>query len=80
MHAGLLKCACPLYVGLLVEAGLDFDQCDDLLAGLGRVDQRVDDRRVARRAVQSLLDRQHIWVGGGLLDEALHLVENESYG
>ena len=72
VHARLLQCARPLDVGLFVEARLDLDERDDLLAGLGGVDERVDDRGVAGRAVQRLLDRQHVRVGGGLLDEALH--------
>ncbi|MEY9487737.1 hypothetical protein RKD26_003531 [Streptomyces calvus] len=42
--AGLLQLARPLDVGVLVEAGLDLDQDEDLLAGLGGVDERVDDR------------------------------------
>ena len=72
VHAGLFQCAGPLDVGLLVEARLDLDQRDDLLARLGGVDQRVDDRRVTRCAVQRLLDRQHVRIGRGLFDEALH--------
>ena len=70
--AGLLELACPADVGLLVEARLDLDDHQHLLAGLGGVDEGVDDRGVARRAVERLLDRQHVRVGGGLLDEALH--------
>jgi len=35
----------------LVEPRRDLDDHDDLLAGLGRVDERVDDRGVAGRAV-----------------------------
>ena len=58
--------------GLLVEARLDLDEHHHLLAGLGGVDERVDDRRVAGGAVQRLLDGQHVRVGGGLLDEPLH--------
>ena len=72
VHARLLQRARPGDVGLLVEPRLDLDQRDDLLAGLGRVDQRVDDRRVAGGAVQRLLDREHLRVGRGLLDEPLH--------
>ncbi len=72
VHAGLLQLARPADVGLLVEAGLDLHQRHDLLAGLGGVDQRVDDRGVAGRAVERLLDRQHVRVGRGLLDEPLH--------
>ena len=70
--AGPLQRPGPLDVRLLVEARLDLDQGHDLLAGLGGVDQRVDDRGVTGRAVERLLDRQHVRVGGGLLDEALH--------
>ena len=72
VHAGLFQCARPLDVGLLVEARLDLDQRDDLLARLRRVDQRVDDRRVTGGPVQRLLDRQHVRIRRGLLDEALH--------
>ena len=70
--AGPLQGARPADVGHLVEAGLHLDQHHHLLAGGGRVDQRVDDRRVAAGAVERLLDGQHVRVGGGLLDEALH--------
>ena len=70
--AGLLELAGPADVGLLVEAGLDLDDHQHLLAGLGGVDERVDDRGVAGGAVERLLDRQHVRVGGGLLDEPLH--------
>ena len=70
--AGLLELAGPADVGLLVEAGLDLDDHQHLLAGLGGVDEGVDDRGVARGAVERLLDRQHVRVGGGLLDEPLH--------
>src|SRR5690625_5846985 len=47
-------------VGLLVEAGLDLDDGEHLLAGLGRVDEGVDDRGVAGGAVERLLDREHV--------------------
>ena len=69
---GLLELAGPADVGRLVEAGLDLDQCQHLLAGLGGVDEGVDDRRVARCAVEGLLDRQDVRVGGRLLEEPLH--------
>ena len=57
---------------LLVEARLDLDEGEHLLAGLGRVDQRLDDRAVAAGAVERLLDGEHVRVGGGLLEERLH--------
>ena len=70
--AGLLELAGPADVGRLVEARLDLDQRQHLLARLGGVDEGVDDRGVAGRAVERLLDGQHVRVGGGLLEEALH--------
>ncbi|MDQ0991688.1 hypothetical protein QFZ74_002916 [Streptomyces sp. V3I7] len=72
MAAGLLQLARPLDVGVFVEAGLDLDQDEDLLAGLGGLDEGVDYRRGLRGAVQGLLDRQYVRVGGGLLQEGLH--------
>ncbi len=69
--AGALELARPDDVRLLVEAGLDLDQDDDLLAALGGPDQRLHDRRVARRPVQRLLDGQDVGVVGGLGDEPL---------
>ena len=42
--AGALKRARPDDVRCLVEASLELDQDDDLLAGFGRLDERADDR------------------------------------
>ena len=53
------------------KRALQLDQRDRLLAALGRVDQRRHQRRVVARAVDGLLDREHVRVGDGLLDEAL---------
>ena len=72
VHAGLLELARPGDVRLLVEPRLDLDEREHLLAGLGRVDERLDDGAVARRAVERLLDGEHVGVGGGLLEEGLH--------
>ncbi len=72
VHAGLLKFAGPRDVALLVEPRLDLDQREHLLAVARRLDQGVDDGRVARGAVQRLLDGQHLGVGGGLRQEGLH--------
>jgi hypothetical protein len=44
LHAGALEVARPADVGLLVEARLQLDQRGDRLAGLRRLDQRLDDR------------------------------------
>ena len=64
MGAGALELARPDDVRLLVEAGLDLDEDDDLLAPLGGPDERLDDRRIARRPVQRHLDGQHVGVVG----------------
>ncbi len=71
VHAGLLQRLRPVDVHALVEARLQLDQRDRLLAALGGVDQRRHQRRVVARAVDGLLDREHVRVGDGLLDEAL---------
>ena len=71
VHARALQRPGPADVGPLVEAGLDLDHGDDLLAGLGGVDEGLDDRGVAGRPVQRLLDREDLRVGRRLLDEAL---------
>ena len=71
MGAGTLQRTCPDDVRALVEAGLDLDHDDDLLAALCRVDERSDDRRIAARAIQRHLDGQHVRIDGRLLDEAL---------
>ena len=42
------------------------------LAGLGGVDERLDDRAVTAGAVERLLDGEHVRVGGRLLEERLH--------
>ena len=69
--AGLLQLPGPHDVGLLVEAGLDLDEDDDLLAALGRADQVPDDRRIARCPVEGHLDRQDLGVVDGLGNESL---------
>ena len=71
VHAGLLQRARPRDVRALVEARLELHQADRLLAALGGADQRRDERRVVARAVHGLLDREHVGVVDGLLDEAL---------
>ena len=72
VRAGALQLAGPDDVRLLVEASLDLDEDDNLLAALGGPDERLDDRRVARRPVERLLDREDVGIVGGLRDEPLH--------
>ena len=71
VHPRLLQCLGPVDVHALVEARLELDQRDRLLAALGGVDQRGHQRRVVGGAVHRQLDREHVRVGDGLLHEAL---------
>ena len=57
VDAGLLERARPLDVPPLVEARLQLDEADALLAGLGALDQRRDERRLVARAVDGRLQR-----------------------
>jgi len=68
----LLESTGPSDIRLLVKAGLDLDQSKYLLTGLRRLDQCVDDRRVARGAIEGLLDRQDMRIISRLFNEALH--------
>ncbi|OEI67462.1 hypothetical protein Cus16_2897 [Curtobacterium sp. ER1/6] len=72
VHAGLLELPGPPDVVLLVEARLDLDERQHLLARRGGVDQCLDDGAVTGGPVQRLLDGQHVRVRGGLLEEGLH--------
>ena len=56
VNSGLLELSGPGDVGLLVEARLDLDQSQNLLARLSCVDQRVDNRAVTAGSVKGLLD------------------------
>ncbi len=71
VHARALERARPADVAGLVEARLELDQHDRLLALLGRAHERRHHRRVARGAVDRVLDGEHVRVVDGLLDEAL---------
>ena len=71
VHARLLERARPLDVAVLVEASLQLDEADALLAVLGALDQRRHERAVATRAVHRGLHRDHVRIGRGGLDEGL---------
>ena len=71
VDARLLEPLRPDDVRLLVEARLELHHADRLLAALGGVDQRADQRRVDAGPVHGLLDRDHVGVVGRLLDEGL---------
>ena len=69
MRARFLQPARPLDVGGFIKARAQFHQRGDLFAGGGRVDQRFDDRRIAARAIKRDLDREHLRILRGVLDE-----------
>ena len=71
MHAETLQAARPADVVRLVEARLELDEHRDLLTTLRRFDQCIDDRRVARRAVQRELDGEDVVVLCRGLEEPL---------
>ena len=71
----LLQAARPADVRLLVEAGHQLHEDRDLLALLGGAHQRLHHRRVAARAVERLLDGQHVGVVGGPGEEGHHRLE-----
>ena len=71
MDARLLHRPRPRDVGLLVEAGLQLDDGDDLLVGLDGTDQRFHDRAVTGGAVERLLYGEDARVERRLLDERL---------
>jgi len=72
VHAGLLKLSRPGDVPLLVEARLDLDQREHLLAVARCLDEGVNDGRVTGGPVERLLDRKHAGIGSGLRQERLH--------
>src|SRR6185437_8040973 len=57
VHAGLLERPGPLDVAALVEASLELDEAEALLAVLRRLDQGRRERRVVARAVDRRLQR-----------------------
>ena len=70
MGARLFQRPRPYDVAALVEAGLQLHEADRLLAALGGFDQGRHQLRIVGRAVHGQLDREHIGVAHGLLDQA----------
>ena len=62
-------------VGAFVEPSQQLHDDGHLLAVAGRLDQLLDDRRVAARSVQRLLDGEHVRVPGGRVQQLDHRVE-----
>src|SRR5262249_7442882 len=75
LHAGAFQVARPADVGLLVKARLEFDKCGHRLAGFGSFGERLDDRRIRRRAVERLLDGDDVGIASRLLQEVHYHVE-----
>ena len=73
--AGALQRLGDFEVRLFVEARLELDDGGDVLAGFGGGDERGDDRRILRGAIERLLDSDDGWIGRGLADELHHRVE-----
>ena len=71
VDAGLFEAASELDVAFFVEAGLELDEDDDLLAFFRGTDEVGDERRVLCGAVQRELDGDDLGVGAGLGDEPL---------
>ena len=69
MRARFLEPAGPLNVGGFIKAGAQFDQGGDLLAGGRRVHERFHDGRIAAGPIKRDLDRQHLRILRGVLDE-----------
>ena len=74
VRAGFLEPPRPLDVVRLVETRAQFDQRRHLFAGVGGIDQRLDDRRIAARAIERDLDREHLRIGRRALDQLHHRV------
>ena len=70
VHAGVFQAPRPGDVVRFVEPRLDLDQDRDLLAVLRGARERLDEGAVAARAVQRLLDGEHLGILGRFLDEA----------
>ena len=62
-------------IGGLVEAGAQFHQSGDLLAVVGGLDQRLDDGRITAGAIERNLDREHLRIGRGALDQFDNRIE-----
>ena len=72
LHAGVLQAIGEAEVGFLVEARAQLDDDGDVLAVARGLHQLFDDRRILARAIQRLLDREHVRVFGRLLDQLQH--------
>ncbi len=59
----------PLNIGRFIETRAQFYNCRDLLAGIGRVNQRLDDRRVTAGTIKRDLHGKHLRIARRLFDK-----------
>src|SRR5262249_49558662 len=69
VHAGFTKTLGPLDVVLFIDPRLDLHDGRHLLATLTRFDQRLRNRRLRSRAIETHLDRHDVRVMRGRLNE-----------
>src|SRR6266705_2733265 len=55
---GFFQAPGPLNIGRLIEAGAQFDNGGDLFSSGGRVDERLDNGRIAARPIKSDFNRE----------------------
>ena len=73
--AGFFEPPRPLDIHRLIEAGAQFHDRGDLFSCLRRINQRLNDRRIAAGTIESDLDCQHLRVGCRFLDEFDNLIK-----
>ena len=69
MRARFFQPARPLNIGGFIKTRAQFHQRGDLFAGVGGMNERFDDRRIAARAIKRDLDREHLRISGGGFDQ-----------
>src|SRR6266702_3250920 len=74
LHSGVLEITRPADVRSFIKTRLELYYCSDLLFGCSS-NQGADDHRIFTGAVKSLLDREHVGIFGGCLDERHHCIE-----
>src|SRR6185437_10603623 len=70
LRAGALQIPRPADIGLFVEARLQLHERGDRLASVRRFDERPHNRAVGGRAIERLLDRDHVGIVRRLIEEA----------
>ena len=68
MRARFFQLARPFDIRRFIETRAQFHQRGDLFAGVGGVNQRFDNRRIAARAIKRDLDREHLRISARRFD------------